>query len=99
VFLDEVGELSPGAQAKLLRVLEQKTVTRVGDVRERAVDIRVVAADAAGSLDFGRACLRTLLWVLLAMPAGLGFVTTLFRRDRRGLHDRFAGTRVVRASA
>jgi two-component system response regulator AtoC len=44
VFLDEVGELSAGAQAKLLRVLEHKVVTRVGDVHERAIDIRVVAA-------------------------------------------------------
>jgi uncharacterized RDD family membrane protein YckC len=64
-----------------------------------AVDIRVVAADSDGTLDLGRASLRTLLWVLLAVPAGLGFLTTVFSRDRRGLHDRFAGTRVVRASA
>jgi uncharacterized RDD family membrane protein YckC len=39
------------------------------------------------------------MWILLAVPAGLGFLTALFSRDRRGLHDRFAGTRVVRASA
>jgi DNA-binding NtrC family response regulator len=44
VFLDEVGELSVGAQAKLLRVLEHRLVTRLGDVRERAIDIRIVAA-------------------------------------------------------
>ncbi|MGH9887658.1 MAG: sigma-54 interaction domain-containing protein, partial [bacterium] len=44
VFLDEVGELSAGAQAKLLRVLEHKVVTRIGDVQERAIDIRIVAA-------------------------------------------------------
>src|SRR5262249_789183 len=44
VFLDEVGELSPAVQAKLLRVLEAKKVTRLGDVRERDIDIRVVAA-------------------------------------------------------
>jgi DNA-binding NtrC family response regulator len=44
VFLDEIGELSPAAQAKLLRVLETRTVLRVGDVKERAIDIRVVAA-------------------------------------------------------
>jgi uncharacterized RDD family membrane protein YckC len=64
-----------------------------------AVDIRVVSADSDDTLDLGRACVRTGLWVLLAIPAGLGFLTTLFSRDRRGLHDRFAGTRVVRASA
>ncbi len=44
LLLDEVGELSPAVQAKLLRVLETKRVLRVGDVRERAIDIRVIAA-------------------------------------------------------
>jgi DNA-binding NtrC family response regulator len=44
VFLDEVGELSAGAQAKLLRVLEQRTVMRLGSTRERPVDVRFVAA-------------------------------------------------------
>jgi uncharacterized RDD family membrane protein YckC len=62
-----------------------------------ATGIRVVATESAGSLDFGRAVTRTVVWMLLAVPAGLGFLT-LFSRDHRGLHDRFAGTRVVRAS-
>jgi len=44
VFLDEVGELSPTSQAKLLRVLETHRFTRLGDVKEREVDIRFVAA-------------------------------------------------------
>ncbi len=44
IFLDEVGELSAPVQAKLLRVLEAKRITRLGDVREREVDIRIVAA-------------------------------------------------------
>jgi uncharacterized RDD family membrane protein YckC len=61
--------------------------------------IRVVQSDSDASLDLGRAFVRTLMWVVLAMPAGLGFLTALFSRDHRGLHDRFAGTRVVRASA
>jgi DNA-binding NtrC family response regulator/pSer/pThr/pTyr-binding forkhead associated (FHA) protein len=43
-FLDEVGELSASAQAKLLRALEAKRVTRLGSVKEREIDIRVVAA-------------------------------------------------------
>jgi len=64
-----------------------------------AVGIRVVPADDQPSIDLGRAFLRTLVWVLLAVPAGLGFLTALFSPDHRGLHDRFAGTRVVRASA
>jgi uncharacterized RDD family membrane protein YckC len=64
-----------------------------------AAGIRVVAADESQPLDLSRAMLRTLLWVLLAAPAGLGFLTALVTSDRRGLHDRVAGTRVVRASA
>jgi two-component system response regulator AtoC len=44
VFLDEIGELSANAQAKLLRVLESQRVLRVGDTRERPIDLRVVAA-------------------------------------------------------
>jgi uncharacterized RDD family membrane protein YckC len=63
-----------------------------------AAGIRVVPTDSA-SLDLGHAFLRELMWFLLALPMGLGFVTALFSRDYRGLHDRFAGTRVVRATA
>jgi two-component system nitrogen regulation response regulator NtrX len=44
LFLDEVGELSPQVQAKLLRVLEQREVTRVGGNRAIAVRARFVAA-------------------------------------------------------
>lgn len=44
LLLDEIGDMSPGGQAKLLRVLEDKTVVRVGGAEERKVDVRVVAA-------------------------------------------------------
>lgn len=63
-----------------------------------AADIRVVSARSNASLDLSRSIVRTLVWLVLAVPAGLGFLTALFSRDRRGLHDRCAGTRVVRAS-
>jgi DNA-binding NtrC family response regulator len=43
-FLDEIGEMGPAMQAKLLRVLEEKTFKRVGGTRDIAVDVRVIAA-------------------------------------------------------
>lgn len=44
ILLDELGEMSPELQAKLLRVLETKTFNRVGDTQQIPVDIRVIAA-------------------------------------------------------
>lgn len=44
IFLDEIGELSPAAQAKLLRVLQNHQVQRVGSVVPRNIDVRVIAA-------------------------------------------------------
>jgi len=44
LFLDEIGEVSPAMQVKLLRVLQEREVTRVGESRARKVDVRVVAA-------------------------------------------------------
>ena len=44
VFLDEIGELSPYMQVKLLRVLQEREIQRVGDSRKIKIDIRVLAA-------------------------------------------------------
>jgi DNA-binding NtrC family response regulator len=44
VFLDEVGELPLAIQAKLLRALETKRIVRLGETKERSIDVRLVAA-------------------------------------------------------
>ena len=44
LFLDEIGELSLGLQVKLLRVLQEKTLVRVGGVKSIPIDVRVIAA-------------------------------------------------------
>ena len=44
VFLDEIGEMTPGLQAKLLRFLEERTFKRVGGLTDIRVDVRVVTA-------------------------------------------------------
>ena len=47
IFLDEIGDMSPGGQAKLLRVLEQKVITRVGGSQSIPINARVIAATNA----------------------------------------------------
>jgi DNA-binding NtrC family response regulator len=44
ILLDEIGELSPAAQAKILRVLQNRQVQRVGSLALRNIDVRVIAA-------------------------------------------------------
>ncbi len=44
LFLDEIGEISQSLQVKLLRVIQEKTIERVGDTRSIPVDMRIVAA-------------------------------------------------------
>ncbi|MFH0902656.1 MAG: sigma-54 dependent transcriptional regulator [Pseudomonadota bacterium] len=46
LFLDEIGELPLNLQVKLLRVLQEERIRRLGDNRETAIDVRVVAATA-----------------------------------------------------
>ncbi len=44
LFLDEIGDMSPSMQVKLLRILQEGTLTPVGGTEQRKVDVRVVAA-------------------------------------------------------
>jgi uncharacterized RDD family membrane protein YckC len=59
------------------------------------VGARVVTLEG-GPLSFRRAMGRTLAWILAALPVGAGLAVAALRRDRRGLHDLLAGTRVER---
>jgi len=57
LFFDEIGDLGPPLQAKLLRALQERELRRVGENRSRAVDIRVVSAtsrDLAKEVEAGR---------------------------------------------
>ncbi len=44
IFLDEIGEISPFLQVKLLRVVQEKTFRRVGGARDISVDVRIISA-------------------------------------------------------
>jgi DNA-binding NtrC family response regulator len=57
LFLDEVGDLAPDSQVRLLRVLQEKELTPVGDTRKVVVDVRIIAAthkDLAAEVAAGR---------------------------------------------
>lgn len=57
LFLDEIGEIPLAMQAKLLRVLQEQELERIGDTRTRKVDVRVIAAtnrDLKKEVDAGR---------------------------------------------
>ncbi|TWT38167.1 Nitrogen fixation protein VnfA [Posidoniimonas corsicana] len=57
LFIDEIGELEGGLQAKLLRVLEDGMLRRVGSIREQQVNVRIIAAtnrDLAKEVEQGR---------------------------------------------
>jgi DNA-binding NtrC family response regulator len=57
IFLDEIGDVSGGMQAKLLRVLQEREVTRVGTARALPIDVRVITAthqDLEAMVDAGR---------------------------------------------
>lgn len=53
-FLDEVGELAPAVQAKLLRVLQDRVVVRLGETRPRKVDFRLISASHRNLAELAR---------------------------------------------
>jgi DNA-binding NtrC family response regulator len=101
VFLDEIGDMDLALQARLLRVLEDGRVRRIGESRDRAVDVRVLAAthrDLEGEVRSGR--FREDLYFRLAhlpievppLAARRGDVELLFRH----FLDRFAARHRLR---
>lgn len=74
--------------------------TAVGgqSIGKMALGIRVIAQED-GSVPIGRATVRTLAYLVSALPLGAGFLPGVLSADRLALHDRLAHTRVVRPSA
>jgi uncharacterized RDD family membrane protein YckC len=79
----------------LLKVSYFTAFTAIGGqtIGKMAVGIKVIAE--SGTMDSAVAIRRTLAGVLSLLPAGLGFLPAFFGDDRRALHDRLTGTRVV----
>ncbi len=48
IFLDEIGDISPSVQLKILRVLQEREILRVGDSKPRKIDVRIIAATNRG---------------------------------------------------
>ena len=112
VFLDEIGEMVPGLQAKLLRFLEEKTFKRVGGSSDIKVDVRVVGATNRNLEEEVRAgkFREDLFYRLNVLPIplpplrdrGRGHPAArrlLRRRVQRGIQEACAGRRPRRHAA
>lgn len=51
IFLDEIGDMDMSMQAKLLRVLQERTIRRVGGIKDISIDVRVIAATNRNMID------------------------------------------------
>ena len=93
IFLDEIGDLAPELQPKLLKVLETKTFRRLGGTRELTVDVRLVAAtnrNLHADVESGR-FREDLYYRLSVMPLMLPAVRDRTREDRLALITRILG--------
>ncbi len=90
VFLDEIGDLAPELQPKLLKVLEEKTFRRIGGTTEVSVDVRLVAATNQGlQIDAKAGRFREdLFYRLRVMPLEVPAVRERSREDRHHLLER-----------
>jgi DNA-binding NtrC family response regulator len=90
IFLDEIGDLAPELQPKLLKVLETKTFRRLGGTRELTVDVRLVAAtnrNLQSEVESAR-FREDLYYRLSVMPLQLPAVRDRSREDRLALITR-----------
>jgi len=90
IFLDEIGDLAPELQPKLLKVLETKTFRRLGGTREITVDVRLIAAtnkNLQAEVESGR-FREDLYYRLSVMPLQLPAVRDRSREDRLALVTR-----------
>ncbi len=93
ILLDEIGELAPELQPKLLKVLETKRFRRLGGTRELTVDVRLVAAtnrDLVTEVEAGR-FREDLYYRLNVMPLTMPPVRQRSREDRLALLTRLLG--------
>lgn len=93
IFLDEIGDLVPELQPKLLKVLETKTFRRLGGTRELTVDVRLIAATNRNlQAEVERERFREDLYYRLSvMPLMLPAVRDRTREDRLALVHRILG--------